>query len=385
MNTLTATAPAGTYAAGSPLRAGWTYPYDGLGNRTRAGALVSFYDNAPAPQRVQAVTPGGAVSHDPSGSVTGLPALGAAAPRTLNYDAEGRLAMVTGGGAAVRFVHDARGQRVARIVNEGAAGEQVTVYYGRWFEVTGGTLTRHIYLGERRIGHSPVAAPSGLTLARGYDGERAVVLARAMEAAERRDGWARPRVAVEAAEAAAALTVIAGVGLVLIVVRRRWWDEGTRSPEYGRRVRLGMVGRLARGPLVLVVVVLVSALLPWPRLRVVWAGSVSPPPVPPSYPVYFAHTDHLGSTLLLTCHLAGAACPDGTVARRFRYNAYGQPAAYTASGQSASLTAAVPGSDFVPEHLYTGQRWVSAAALYDYGARFYDPQLVQFVSQDPVR
>jgi len=75
----------------------------------------------------------------------------------------------------------------------------------------------------------------------------------------------------------------------------------------------------------------------------------------------------------------------GTVARRFRYDAYGQPAAYTPSGQSASLTAALPGSNYVPDHLYTGQRWVSAAAPYDYGARFYDPQLVQFVSQDPVQ
>ena len=78
---------------------------------------------------------------------------------------------------------------------------------------------------------------------------------------------------------------------------------------------------------------------------------------------------------------SGASC----AARTPTYNAYGQPAAYTASGQNANLTSALPGTDFVAEHLYTGQRWVSAAALYDYGARFYDPQLVQFVSQDPVR
>jgi RHS repeat-associated protein len=50
-------------------------------------------------------------------------------------------------------------------------------------------------------------------------------------------------------------------------------------------------------------------------------------------------------------------------------------------------TALIPqsGVSYVPEHLYTGQRWDWQAQVYYYGARMYDPRVANFLTEDPAR
>jgi RHS repeat-associated protein len=95
--------------------------------------------------------------------------------------------------------------------------------------------------------------------------------------------------------------------------------------------------------------------------------------------VYVIHADHLGSTVMLTCYKQGAGCPDRTVIRYFRYDAYGQMKAYDVNG------VLVARGNELTDRLYTGQRWDWQAQLYYYGARFYDPRVASFVTEDPVR
>jgi len=108
-------------------------------------------------------------------------------------------------------------------------------------------------------------------------------------------------------------------------------------------------------------------------------GGGSPPA--PVFPVYFVHTDHLGSTTMLTCYKqpSWTNCADGAVAQYYRYDPYGEFFTYDGAGNFAYNVFAAT------QHLYTGQRWDLNTGLYYYHARYYDPRIAQFVTTDPVR
>lgn len=77
-------------------------------------------------------------------------------------------------------------------------------------------------------------------------------------------------------------------------------------------------------------------------------------------PLYFLH-DHLGSTTALTNSL-------GVVVSQINYDSFGNPSA------SANLT----------RYTYTGREFDSDTGLYYYRARWYDPQVGRFISEDPI-
>jgi len=78
--------------------------------------------------------------------------------------------------------------------------------------------------------------------------------------------------------------------------------------------------------------------------------------------IHFRYADHLGSTILTT--RAG-----GAVIERVQYEPYGTR---------------IPSSAPAPRFGFTGQRFEAATGIYDYGARWYDPQLGRFLQPDPV-
>ena len=78
--------------------------------------------------------------------------------------------------------------------------------------------------------------------------------------------------------------------------------------------------------------------------------------------LYFLHTDHLGSTTLLTDQ-------SQQVVARLGYRPY---------GDTRYAMGALP-----TDRRYTGQRWESFG-LYDYRARYYSPSLGRFVSPDAI-
>jgi RHS repeat-associated protein len=77
-------------------------------------------------------------------------------------------------------------------------------------------------------------------------------------------------------------------------------------------------------------------------------------------PLYFVQ-DHLGSTTALTNSL-------GVTVSQTSYDSFGNPSA------GASLT----------RYTYTGREFDSDTGLYYYRARWYDPQLGRFISEDPI-
>jgi len=79
--------------------------------------------------------------------------------------------------------------------------------------------------------------------------------------------------------------------------------------------------------------------------------------------VYYLHTDHLGSASLTTY-------ASGNRVGELRYKPYGE----TRYIWGVMRT----------DRRYTGQRWEAGLGLYDYGARYYDPLLGQFISADVV-
>jgi RHS repeat-associated protein len=243
--------------------------------------------------------------------------------------------------------------------------------------VTGSTLVRHLYLGDRLIADSPVTAAAGMAAL--PESERSILLARAMSEAMA----ARPTLYPVIAFSSMGAVALSG-GVLLL---------GTVLAFAPGRVRLAYLGKVRRGRVAMLVVLFMVALSPLPLARPAWGGGGgggggSPPP--PTYPVYFIHSDHLGSTVMLSCYMMDnvSGCRGGTVIRYYRYDAYGQPRAYDASGQAVMLGTALLGNwggYYIPERLYTGQRWDWQAQVYDYGARFYDPKTANFLTQDPVR
>jgi RHS repeat-associated protein len=64
---------------------------------------------------------------------------------TLTYDAENRLVGVSGSITAT-FTYDADGNRVKTVI-----GSTTTFYFGNYYEVSGGTVTKYYYAGGQRV------------------------------------------------------------------------------------------------------------------------------------------------------------------------------------------------------------------------------------------
>jgi RHS repeat-associated protein len=79
---------------------------------------------------------------------------------------------------------------------------------------------------------------------------------------------------------------------------------------------------------------------------------------------YYYHTDHLGSSNVLTDR-------SGNVAQHYEYSTFGQQS-------YVNNTSAFPVSN-----RYTGQIADDETGLYYYGGRYYDPQLGRFIQPDP--
>ncbi|MFN3929152.1 MAG: RHS repeat-associated core domain-containing protein, partial [Thermoflexus sp.] len=79
--------------------------------------------------------------------------------------------------------------------------------------------------------------------------------------------------------------------------------------------------------------------------------------------LYFLHADHLGSTTLLTDQ------SQQVIARRWYYP----------YGETRYAIGTLP-----TDRQFTGQRWDSGLALYDYRARYYHPALGRFLSADTI-
>jgi RHS repeat-associated protein len=86
----------------------------------------------------------------------------------------------------------------------------------------------------------------------------------------------------------------------------------------------------------------------------------------PNYQLSYLHSDHLGSTVLVTKD-------DGTVESSLTYYPYGN--SLDKNQESRIMN---QGND----RLYTGQRLDASTSLYFYQARYYNPQTGHFVSAD---
>ena len=86
---------------------------------------------------------------------------------------------------------------------------------------------------------------------------------------------------------------------------------------------------------------------------------------------YFYHSDALGSITYLTDE-------QGNIVESYEYSAYGVPTIRDKNGRiiDSSLT----GNPF----MFTGREYDSETGLYFYRARYYDPAVGRFISEDPI-
>ncbi len=95
----------------------------------------------------------------------------------------------------------------------------------------------------------------------------------------------------------------------------------------------------------------------------------SPLPVTPLPDFYYYHSNHLGSSSIMTDR-------DGNVVRHYEYSPFGNE---TYAADNAGYSAYDS-----PSNRYTGQVFDSETGLYYYNARFYDAELARFIQADTV-
>jgi RHS repeat-associated protein len=100
---------------------------------------------------------------------------------------------------------------------------------------------------------------------------------------------------------------------------------------------------------------------------------------------FYYHKDGMGSVREITDG-------EGKVVHRNEYDAFGNivsvngcPTApeYPAAPGASCDAAFVPARDFYSTYAYTGRQWDAETALYHYRARYYDPHIGRFISEDP--
>src|SRR3990172_3900862 len=89
-----------------------------------------------------------------------------------------------------------------------------------------------------------------------------------------------------------------------------------------------------------------------------WTGA------PANYTIHFYHTDHLGSTRIIT----DAA---GAIYEATNYLPFGEIATDNSAGEPDRFK-------------FTGQMWDPTTNLYYYGARYYDPEIGRFTQADTI-
>ena len=78
---------------------------------------------------------------------------------------------------------------------------------------------------------------------------------------------------------------------------------------------------------------------------------------------FYYHRDHLGSVVMVTDEA-------GQVAAEYEYDAYGNREAIS--------------EDIEQPYAFTGREWDGESGLYYYRARYYDPMMGRFLSEDPI-
>lgn len=260
-----------------------------------------------------------ALAWDANGNAVALPG-----GRTLRWDAEGRLVEVRRNGVVVAtYLYDFRGERVA------ARTPQGTTFFFPGFDVRGTTVVRHIRMGDRVIASSPVNAGALL--------QTAAV------------SGAAPRALARAVGGAATFALL---GLAVALPGRR---------------RLGALGRLPRGTALAVAALFWAAELP---LAAPAGAQCDPADGPPPAGTLFYHADHVGTPQVLT------SADTWLVAEKIVTRPYGE------SGGVFDRHG-TPLVESAGSFHFTGHRGDDATGLLYFGARWYDPALGAFVSQDP--
>jgi RHS repeat-associated protein len=319
------------------------FDYDALGNLTRNGNVTLTYGDASRPHQVTHVAaPGGAaaVAHDQNGNRLGKPGQG------YTYDPSDRLARIDAGPYTVRYLHDADGVLVAKLVD--GVSSLTARYYDPRLEVVGNRQTKWYFLGGQRVASMLNGYVAWQTAA--LDPDSSVYLAEAP--------MTRPALIV--ALSGAARWVAAALLLTLTTIALGW--RSGRPAVVGVRVR--------RGHALGVALLCTVGMLPWPLVvgpAPAFAGGGGGGGVPLSH----FHQDHLGSIQAVTD--AG-----GYVVEQIRYQPFGG-----VSGRFNGGGASITGSMMDTPRDFTGYMAEPIAGLAHAGARVYDPELGSFLTHDP--
>lgn len=324
-----------------------TYEYDAQGNITRKGLRTFSYGNptlpGTRPHRMLAVN-GTAMVHDANGNRL----TNSAGAQVYSFDHDDRLERMNLSGKTVELLYDHAGERRVRIANEGGATKVTRYYSDLLYTTSAGQTVKSYYLGGIRVA-SQTSSGTGWAVAATADGAFRFASA-----------WhGRPVLFVEVAQSAR-IGVVVAVLLTLII--------GVAVP--GRRSRRAAGVQVYRGRAGAITVMFAITALPWPV--VVRPASAQCGGPPPAASIAHFHTDHLGSTQVIS----DAA---GVVVEHLRYMPYGElRGRWNGAGSAIPL----PGGNQVSFD-YTGhERELNSGLIYA-RARFYDPVLGTFLSADP--
>jgi RHS repeat-associated protein len=127
-------------SASSAALGALAYSYSAIGNVLSKEGITYTYD----PVKVHAVrttSDGRTYDYDSNGNMK------SDGTRVLQYDYLNRPVTITAGVTQILLGYDGDGHRVKKQVVSGAT----TLYVGRLYECTGGTCTKHVFAGEKRI------------------------------------------------------------------------------------------------------------------------------------------------------------------------------------------------------------------------------------------
>ncbi|MFA6542992.1 MAG: toxin TcdB middle/N-terminal domain-containing protein [Limisphaerales bacterium] len=355
-----------------------TYAYNAYGNmltNSEAGGGQYAYTNSSRPYQVTSAN-GKSYAYDANGNMT------TRGSQTLTYNAENRLASVSGGGGpTVTFGYAEGGARLWR----DSSANGLTVWIGGIYEVrAAGTgnekVLCHVSVGGKRIAtFEPTELTASLPVKYPW-------LAASLKGLDRaliwplRDGRAPVTVMVLTLLGILLASLLArgGIrvlgrarnGLVDILARPafkhtpEWWQELLLSlaellpscavsiPDARRQTLFPKLPFYQQALSVWLIVALILGTTPTD----IQAQSYTPV-------FYYYLDDHLGSSSVLTDR-------SGTVVQRYTYSAYGRT-------QHQNNTSAYP-----LERMFTGQLLDDETGLYFYNARYYDPELGRFIQAD---